>query len=154
MFVPGDPRFDEMLLLADWASGKGLLDHMRPRWRELVTLMLGSISEEFSQRRQHLRAATELRVELVAPDEVKSLVTSTIGSGGLSFKLPEPLPLGTPVELAIRLEGRPSPLPARAQVVWNHNGYVGVAFIDLFQNDREVLEGLAVKALLAQAAAG
>jgi hypothetical protein len=35
-------------------------------------------------------------------------------------------------------------------VVWCRQGEVGVAFVDLFQNDREMLEGLAVKTLLSE----
>jgi hypothetical protein len=33
-------------------------------------------------------------------------------------------------------------------VIWSRPGELGVAFVDLYQNDRELLEGLAVKALL------
>ena len=81
-----------------------------------------------------------------------SLATSTIGSGGLSMKIAEVIPVGTVIELSIKLEGRKVPLLVRASVVRSNPGDLAAAFIDLYQNDREHLEGVAVKALLAQAA--
>ena len=156
MFDPQDPRFDEILELASHATAGGLLDQLRPRWRELVTQLLGSIRDASSgavpERRQHLRAAAELEVDILAPDEMASLATSTIGSGGLSMKIAEVIPVGTVIELSIKLEGRKVPLLVRASVVRSNPGDLAAAFIDLYQNDREHLEGVAVKALLAQAA--
>src|SRR5712691_3223713 len=134
MFVPGDPRFDEILELAASATGAGLLDNARPRWRELVTQLLGSIREEsggkIPERRQHLRAALELEVDILAPEEMASLATSSIGSGGLSIRIAEVIPVGTAMDLSIKLEQRPIPLLARAQVVYSRPGLLGVAFID------------------------
>jgi type IV pilus assembly protein PilZ len=156
MFVPGDPRFDEILDLAASATGAGLLDNVRPRWRELVKQLLGSIIEEsggkIPERRQHLRAALELEVDILAPEEMASVATSSIGSGGVSIRIAEVIPVGTAMDLSIKLEQRPIPLLVRAQVVYSKPGLLGAAFIDLFQNDRELLEGVAVKALLAQSA--
>jgi hypothetical protein len=45
---------------------------------------------------------------------------------------------------------RKVPLLVKAQVVYSRPGELGVAFVDLFQNDRELLEGIAVRALLEQ----
>ena len=156
MFVPGDPRFEEILDLANLATRDMLLDSQRPRWRELVTQLLGSIREasggSVPERRQHVRAAAEVEVDILAPEEMASLATSTIGSGGLSMKIAEVIPVGTVIELSIKLEGRKVPLLVRASVVRSNPGDLAAAFIDLYQNDREHLEGVAVKALLAQAA--
>jgi hypothetical protein len=156
MFVPGDPRFDEILELASHATGGGLVDHARPRWRELVTQLLGSIREdskgEIPERRKHLRASMELEVDILAPDELASLATSSIGSGGLSLRIAEVIPAGTDIDLSIKLEQRRIPLFVRAQVVHSEPGLLAASFVDLYQNDRELLEGIAVKALLAQTA--
>lgn len=154
MFVPGDPRFEEILDLANLATLDLLMDNQRPRWRELVTQLLGSIhtSGQFHERRQHLRAAAELEVDILAPDEMASLATSTIGSGGLSIKIAEEIPVGTVMDLSIKIESRKIPLLVKAQVVRSKPGELAAAFIDLFQNDRELLEGIAVKALLARTA--
>jgi hypothetical protein len=154
MFVPGDPRFDEILKLASQATGSGLRDQDRPRWRELVTQLLGELIDKghVPERRRQLRAALELEVDILAPEEVASLATSSIGAGGLALRIKEILPLGTLLDLSIKLERRKVPLFARVQVVYSRPGEVGAAFVDLFQGDRELLEGIAVTALLARAA--
>src|SRR5256886_8982319 len=152
MFVPGDPRFEEILDLAKRATRDRLLDSQRPRWRELVTQLLGSIRDASSgavpERRQHLRAAAELEVDILAPDEMASLATSTVGSGGLSLRIAEVVPPGTLIDLSIKVPQRKVPLLVTAQVVWSVPGELGAAFVDLYQNDRELLESIAVKALL------
>jgi hypothetical protein len=88
-------------------------------------------------------------VDILAPDEMASLATSTVGSGGISLKIAEEIPVGTVMDLSIKVEGRKVPLLVRAQVVRSKPGELAAAFIDLFQNDRELLEGVVVKALLA-----
>jgi hypothetical protein len=156
MFVPGDPRFDEILKLAVQAMAQKLRDQERPRWRELVSLLLGELIDRghVPERRQALRASLEIEVDILAPDEVASLATSSIGAGGLALRIQEVLPVGTLLDLSIKLEQRRMPLFARAQVVYSRPGEVGAAFVDLFQSDREMLEGLAVTALLSRAALG
>src|SRR5207248_4874945 len=54
VFVPGDPRFEEILDLANLATQNLLLDNQRGRWRELVTQLLGNVRESGggSERRQ------------------------------------------------------------------------------------------------------
>ena len=148
MFLPSDPRFDEILELAEHATGEGLLDRQRPRWRVLVRELLGSINEVFGLRRQDLRAPLELEVDILAPEDMASLATSSVGSGGLAIRIAEVIPAGTPLELEIKLDQRKDPLKVHAQVAWSKPGQLGAAFTDIFQGDRELLEGLAVTALL------
>jgi len=150
VFPPGDPRIDEILELAEQATESGLLDRQRPKWRTLVKELLGGIhdSPAGAERRHDLRATIEILVHITAPAELASVATSSVGSGGLSIRVPEALPPGTPVELSIQLEHRPQPIPVKAQVVWNKPGELGVAFVDIFQGDRELLEAMAVTALL------
>jgi PilZ domain-containing protein len=150
MFEPGDPRHDEILDLANLATRDALRDGQRPRWRELVTQLLGSVQSEggMAERRQQLRAPAELEVDILAPDEMASLATSTVGAGGLSIRIAEVIPAGTQVDLSIKVPQRKVPLLVQAQVVWSRPGELGAAFVDLYQNDRELLEGIAVKALL------
>jgi len=150
MFEPGDPRRAEILDLANQAIRNQLLDGQRPRWRELVTQMLGSIQSEGSvvERRQHLRGPAELEVDILAPEEMASLATSTVSAGGISMRIAEVIPAGTPIDLSIKVPQRRIPLLVTAQVVWSRPGELGAAFIGLYQNDRELLEGLAVKSLL------
>jgi hypothetical protein len=152
VFGPGDPQRDELLRLASLATRRLLTDSHRARWRELTTGLLGSIREQetFQPERQHLRAPVELEVDILAPDEMASLATSTIGAGGLSIRIAEVIPKGTQIDLSIKLPDRKMPLLVTALVVWSRPGELGAAFVDAYQNDREVLEGLAVQSLLGQ----
>jgi PilZ domain-containing protein len=150
MFEPGDPRYGEILDLANLATRDKLLDGQRARWRELVSELLGSVHSKGSaaERRQDLRGPAELEVDILAPEEMASLATSTVSAGGISMRIAEVIPIGTPIDLSIKVQERKIPLLVTAQVVWSRPGELGAAFVDLFQNDRELLEGLAVKALL------
>lgn len=158
MFPPGDPRNDEILSLAAQALGDGLFDRQRPRWRELVTQLLGSIQEAAGpgehERRRTLRADVDLEVDILEPEELASLATSSVGSGGLAIRIAEVIPVGTQIDLSIKVAQRPVPLLVKAQVVWSRPGELGAAFVDLYQHDRELLEGIAVKALLAAETGG
>jgi PilZ domain-containing protein len=151
MFAPGDPRFQEMLTLAEAAAGEGFTDEQRRRWRELCGELLGEIrsgNPAYPDARKDLRAEAELEVHILAPEEMASLATSTIGAGGLGIVVSEEVPVGTVLQLSIKIEEREVPFLAKAQVVWSRPGLLGAAFIDLFQNERELIEAVTVKALL------
>jgi hypothetical protein len=154
MFVPGDPRFDEILKLAGAAKGDGLRDGDRPRWRALVGLLLGELVDRgaHSNRRRVLRAPVELQVDILAPEEIASLTTSSVSSGGLALRIQEVLPIGTHLDLSIKIEDRKMPIFVRAQVVYSRPGETGAAFVDLFAAHRELLEATIVVALLAESA--
>ena len=100
MFEPGDPRYGEILDLANLATRDKLLDGQRARWRELVSELLGSVHSKGSaaERRQDLRGPAELEVDILAPDEMASLATSTVSAGGISMRIAEVIPIGTPIE--------------------------------------------------------
>lgn len=155
MFLPTDPRFDELLSLADRAAGPGLLDSQRPRWRELCAHLLGrvTVAGGGAERRRTIRAAASLPVRLLAPADQAGLVASSVSAGGLALLAKDALPVGTPVRLSIELEGRPAPLEARGEVVWQRGNEAGIAFVDLVQSEREHLEAVAVRAVLAHLAA-
>ena len=116
MFRPGDPPYEELLQLASLATGGVLGDGQRARWRELTTQLLGSIREQqtFQPERQHLRAPVELEVDILAPEEMASLATSTVGAGGLSIRIAEVIPKGTQIDLSIKLPERKVPLLVKA----------------------------------------
>src|SRR5260370_31858782 len=103
MFAPGARRYEEILDLANLATLDLLLDSQRPRWRELVTQLLGSVREAsgggIPQRRPHLRAPVELGGGILAPQEMGSLAPSTLRSGGAFFPLPPGVPVGQVVGL-------------------------------------------------------
>ena len=152
MLVPDDPRFDELQHLAAQAVGPGFTGSQRARWRELVGGVLGSLQQAGSasiERRQALRAVASLQVDILEPPALRGTrLTSTVGAGGLSIPVPAIPPRGTVLELSITVSGRARPVTARASVAWTQDGEIGVTFIDLLQSERELLEAVAVQALL------
>ena len=141
-----DASLSELRELSERALSKGLRDAQRDRWRELVAELLGRTRDP---RRKHVRAAATLDVHVLEPDDLMGLLTSTIGAGGLSMAMPSPPPVGTPMALSVKVPQRKVPLFVRAQVAWAREGEIGVVFTDIVQSDRELLEALAVRALVA-----
>jgi hypothetical protein len=149
--MSGDPRAQELLQLADFAFRGQLRDDQRPRWRELVDWLLGHIRSGtggYSALRQHLRAPAELDVDILAPDEMASIATSSIGSGGLALRIAEVIPEGTAMDISIKVPQRKVPLLVKAQVAWSRQGELGAEFVDLAEADRELLEAIAVQQLV------
>jgi PilZ domain len=144
--MAADASLAELRELSEHALSDGLRDAQRGRWRELVAELLGGSAEP---RRKHVRASASLDVHVLEPDDLRGLVTSSIGAGGLSLWMPAPPPVGTPMALSIRVPQRKVPLFARGQVAWAREGDVGVVFTDIVQGDRELLEALAVRAVVA-----
>jgi hypothetical protein len=144
--MAADASLAELRELTERALSDGLRDAQRDRWRGLVTELLGRMQEP---RRKHVRAIANLDVHVLEPDDLMGLVTSTIGAGGLSMWMPSPPPVGTPLAMSIKVPQRKVPLFARAQVAWAREGEIGVVFTDIVQSDRELLEALAVRALVA-----
>lgn len=154
MLEPGDEEFDELLDLAERATGNGLLPNQRYRWRELVLDLLGKLGDAKSDRRLGLRAGARLPVHILAPQDRVGLVTSTVSAGGISLRIANPPPVGTRLRLSIDTRLRPAPIIAGAEVIWSRPGpsaAVGALFVDLLSNDRELLEGIAISELLAAA---
>ena len=137
----------ELRELTEHALADGLRDAQRGRWRELVAQLLGR-TQSHEGRRKHLRVAAGLDVHVLEPDDLRGLVTSTIGAGGLSMLMPAPPPVGTPLALSIKVAQRKVPLFVKAQVAWVREGEIGAVFTDAVQSDRELLEAIAVRALL------
>lgn len=112
--------------------------------------MLSNISPGGSERRRHLRAAAALTVEVLSPMEVRGLVASSISGGGLSMPIEQPPDVGTVMKLSIRSSRRVAPILATAQVVWRHQspaGALGVAFTEIDERDRDMLEATVIQQL-------
>jgi hypothetical protein len=144
---------DELLALCEAALSGGLPAADRTRFRALVDELLDSLREDGgqSERRRHLRAPAKLDVHVLSPDEHVGLASSTIGSGGISIPMSPPPPLGTLLELSIKVPQRQVPLFVTAEVVWARSGKspeVGARFRDTSDGDRELLEAIAVKSIL------
>jgi len=145
--MAADASLAELRDLTEHALADGLRDVQRGRWRELVAQLLGR-TQAREGRRRHLRAPAGLDVHVLEPDDFQGLVTSSIGAGGLSMLMRAPPPVGTPLALSIRVPQRKVPLFVKAQVAWVREGEIGAVFTDAVQSDRELLEAIAVRALL------
>jgi len=151
MFVPGDPRFDETLELAHLATSSALSDAQRERWRALCSSILGELRSKsaISERRRAVRGTASLQVSVLAPEDLcGTAVTSTVSSGGLSLRSRTPVQIGQSLQLSVSIPERKKPVFVSGEVVWSRTGEVGVEFVQLPQSDRELLEAVAVKALL------
>src|SRR5258706_576790 len=146
--MTADASLAELRELTEHALADGLRDAQRDRWRELVAQLLGR-TQSHEGSRKHIRAAADLDVHVLEPDDLQGLVTSTIGAGGLSMAMPAPPPVGTPLALSIKVPQRKVPMFVKAQVAWAREGEIGAAFTDAVQSDRELLEAIAGHALLA-----
>ncbi len=152
MLEPGDDEFDEILDLAERTLGPGLTPPLRNRWRELVTQLLGKLSEAEVERRSSLRAKASLQIRLLAPVDRAGLFTTTLSAGGLSLRMADPPPKGTRISLAIDTQLRTEPITTGAEIVWTRagrDGAIGALFVDLLAPDRELIEGIAITHLLA-----
>lgn len=146
--MTADASLDELRELTEHALAEGLRDAQRDRWRKLVAQLLGRTQWQ-EGRRKHIRAAAGLDVHVLEPEDLGGLITSTVGAGGLSMAMPSPPPVGTPLALSIKVPQRKVPLFVKAQVAWVREGEIGAVFTDAVQSDRELLEAIAVRALLA-----
>ena len=156
MFATDDPQFEEVLQLTQLAVGPGFTDAQRARWRALCAGMLGTLQsagQQAPERRRMLRAIASLPVDVLSPEQLRGTrLTSSVSAGGLSLPARGQPPLGTLVEVSIAVAERPQPILARGSVCWANGEDIGLAFIDLIQSERELLEAIAVQALLAYAA--
>jgi hypothetical protein len=162
MLAPGDPLFDEMLELAHLATSASLDELQRSRWRSLCTGLMGELQtmhgtfspDSGDNRRRAVRGTTSLQVSVLWPDHLSgAAVTSTVSAGGMSLRAEQPVPVGSTLEMSITIPERRVPLFIAAKVVWSRADEVGVAFIDEMPDfDRDVLEAVAIKALLVYAA--
>lgn len=162
MLVPGDSRFDEMLELAHLATSASLDELQRSRWRSLCAGLMGELQTmhgTFSpgagaNRRRAVRGTTSLQVSVLWPEHLScTAVTSTVSAGGMSLRADQLVPAGSTLEMSITIPERRVPLFVAAKVVWSRAGDTGVAFIDEMPDfDRELLEAVAIKALLVYAA--
>jgi hypothetical protein len=152
MFAAGDPRTDELLQLAEAAIAGALDGKQRESFRTLVVELLGHVKDQnpaIPDRRKLLRGNVALGVQILSPEQIARLTTTSVSAGGMALGVPEhDVPVGTLLRLSITIPGRDAPLVTNAQVVWSRPGELGAAFIDLYQNDRELLEAVAVKAIL------
>jgi hypothetical protein len=152
--------YAEILALADKAHTAVWEAEERTRWQLLtgeLLALLKNIAPGGSERRRHLRAVASVSVDLLTPEAVSGLFTSTIGGGGISLAMSAPLPVGTLLELRLRMDSRPEPLPAKAVVVWQRQTpepSVGAEFVDLGQSDADLLEAMVVRRLFESKFAG
>jgi hypothetical protein len=150
----------EILALAGQAHTAVFSDEERTRWRALtgeLLELLKNISPGGSERRRFLRTAASVAVDLVAPESVVGLFTSTIGGGGLSIAMATPVQIGTLLELRLRIPNRTEVITAKAVVVWQRQTpapSVGAEFVDLGQAEQDLLEATVVQKLFETKFAG
>ncbi|MBI5043614.1 MAG: PilZ domain-containing protein [Nitrospirae bacterium] len=101
------------------------------------------------QRRRYPRVNVSLPVEYKSDGKTKRVLAKTVGEGGLMLNLNENLPIETRLNLNLFLPNMsPSSsvlysLKAKGKIVWVQEEkdeiYCGISFIEIAQNDIEVL---------------
>ena len=155
MLVPGDPRFDEMLELAHVATSSTLNELQRSRWRSLCAGMLGALQSAgmVSERRRAVRGTASLQVSVLSPEPLSgTAVTSSVSAGGLALRSTAAARIGQPIELSITVPERREAVVVEGEVVWSRPGEIGLQLPRLPEVERELLEAVAVKAILVYAA--
>jgi len=141
--------------LSDKVLGTGLDDAQRARWRSLtgsiLTVLQNSSGADGGARRRFIRAVTALVVTVTSPPELKGLLTSNLGGGGFAILMADPPAVGTLLDFSIRVPQRQAPILVKVEVVWVRHtpaSEIGVAFTNIDDRDRDLLEAIVVKHLL------
>ncbi|MFP2931249.1 PilZ domain-containing protein [Pyxidicoccus sp. 3LG] len=77
------------------------------------------------------RADAVLELSFATQDDVVRAYSKNIGAGGLAIRTTRPLPVGSTLELRIKLPDSPQPLVTFGQVAWAREDGMGVAFTQL-----------------------
>jgi len=113
----------------------------------------GEPAEEVLER---LRVPLVRRAELRRAGEAHRAYTLDVGLRGVFVEWPEPLPIGEPVDLELRLPGWERPLRVRSRVAWWNPpgesararrlpGGVGLEFVGLAEEDRRRIRALVLE---------
>jgi uncharacterized protein (TIGR02266 family) len=115
-----------------------------------VLLELGALPPEGSGLPvRPVRADTVLELSFATQDDVVRAYSKNIGAGGLAIRTSRVLPVGSTLELRIKLPDSPQPLVAQGQVAWVREDGMGVAFTQLPEDaERRLKELLAADASL------
>jgi uncharacterized protein (TIGR02266 family) len=111
-----------------------------------VLLELGALPLEGSgQPARPVRTDAVLELSFATRDDVVRAYSKNIGAGGLAIRTPRALPVGSTLELRIRLPDAPQLLIAHGQVAWSREDGMGVAFTQLPPEGERRLKELLVK---------
>ncbi|MCY1021289.1 PilZ domain-containing protein [Pyxidicoccus sp. MSG2] len=115
-----------------------------------VLLELGALPPEGSAMpARPVRADAVLELSFATHADVVRAYTKNVGAGGLAIKTSRVLPVGSTLELRIRLPDTPQPVLAQGQVAWAREDEMGVAFTHLPADaERRLKELLAADASL------
>ncbi len=127
-----------------------LSDEERDRWRlmrcSLERVLFSCVPKPSDDRREFVRVPIPLRVCYRAADRQGEGLTATLGEGGLFLQDENPLPAGTPVELAITPGNSASCFTIRSEVAWSaRRGEpsargMGLRFVDIDWEQRRFIE--------------
>lgn len=115
-----------------------------------VLLELGALPPEGSALpARPVRTEAVLELTFATRDDVVRAYSKNIGTGGLAIRTSRALPVGSTLELRIKLPDAAQPLLAKGQVAWAREDGMGVAFTQLPEEaERRLKELLAADASL------
>ena len=152
MARPHGNTLEEYNVLREKQKSQSLSPELEQRLELLrdVLLELGALPPEGSALpARPVRADAVLELSFATQADVVRAYTKNIGAGGLAIKTSRVLPVGSTLELRIRLPDAPQPLLAQGQVAWARAEEMGVAFTHLpAEGERRLKELIAADASL------
>jgi len=147
----GNPRaraLEEYTALLGQQQSQALSAEQQQRLELLrdVLLELGALPPEASALPiRPARADAVLELSFATQDDVVRAFSKNIGAGGLAIRTPRALPVGSMLELRIKLPDAPELLVAHGQVAWSREEGMGVTFTQLPADGERRLKELLVK---------
>jgi uncharacterized protein (TIGR02266 family) len=118
--------FREFMDLERRRTSSGFSPEELRRWqllkRRLAQEFHPGLSDEHADRRSSLRVPTLLRVRFPDRRSLARCLLTNISRGGVFVTTPAPEPMGTPIRIAIQIEGDAEDLVASCEVVAVHFG--------------------------------
>jgi uncharacterized protein (TIGR02266 family) len=118
--------FREYMVLERQRTSSELSVSELARWTELKRMLNRKFQPELgddeADRRESIRVPVNLRVSFVSYGEVGRSLMTNLSRGGLFIKTPEPMEIGTPIELRVQVGDSQNELTIPGKVVSVNSG--------------------------------
>ncbi len=91
------------------------------------------------------RAPLSMEVQFPSQGSVAKALTKDVSTGGLALATDRPLPVGSVLNLTVKVPGWPEPLSVKGQVMWVKAGTMGISFQELGPKDQQRLKDLVLE---------
>lgn len=132
---------------------EGLSDAEQKQLQELEGKIAAFLEPKLKQQppshRQSIRVSSHFEVSVMDAAHMKKLYIKNISGGGFYIESPQPLEVGTKIDLRLSLPNSKNPLELKVEVAWSNPKGVGelppgmgVKFLNLQAEDRNRIQAL------------